>query len=503
MKTTKSLFALLLGALAVSFTACKTEEPDVFGKPVRDKDFTVTVTSNNVVAKCSNTAMTSVLWEVNTGVQSTEKETTFYVPIKGDYKLVLSVSNGGDYVSSDTIPFTIAATDVEYYNKGIWKALTGGANASKHWVLDVEKKFFHNPLDFYGDAEAGLDANGKSWGPWGGTSIVDWGGTPEEGEIAFDALTGEVTVTIDGVTQSGKYNLKVYDRPEDFVTPKLPATTAFPNGPTLWENFLTGKYSYLGSLSPQMGDLKFGTGLRFPMDRGRITNDANITNPSQFLTSDLENVTIMHCSDSALVVRVKRTYEGDKESKCWLLYNFRVKEYTYPPKVYTEPVNTSFTASNLAGTWKVSDAQACGWVNWVDKNLFNTWETRDAMMTDFLGWWSFGDPALETSIQTKNAKSAATALVSLTFNNGSYTIHDAKYDATAATTVENNYTGTYTVSNGIITFSSNVTISAVSVELSGTTVGIIDPANGSDAGIWIGYKNGEKTESSIIQIVKQ
>ena len=318
MKTTKSLFALLLGALAVSFTACKTEEPDVFGKPVRDKDFTVTVTGNNVVAKCSNTAMTSVLWEVSTGVQSTDKEATFYVPIAGEYNLVLSVSNGGDYVSSDTIPFTIATSDVTLFESGIWKNLTGGPNATKHWVLDVEKKFFHNPIDFYGDAEAGLGADGKSWGPWGGTSIYDWGGTPEEGEIAFDALTGEVTVTIDGVTKTGKYSFNVIDRPADFITPALA------DGQTLWGNMLTGKYNYLGGLSAKMGDIKFASGLRFPMDRGRITNDANTTNPSQFLTSDLENVTILHCSDSALIVRVKRTYEGDKESKCWLLYNFRV-----------------------------------------------------------------------------------------------------------------------------------------------------------------------------------
>jgi len=492
MKTTKSLFALLLGALAVSFTACKTEEPDVFGKPVRDKDFTVTVTGNNVVAKCSNTAMTSVLWEVNTGVQSTEKEATFYVPIAGEYKLVLSVSNGGDYLSSDTIPFTIAATDVEYYNKGIWKALTGGSNATKHWVLDVEKKFFHNPIDFYGDAEAGLGADGKSWGPWGGTSIVDWGGTPEEGEIAFNALTGEVTVTIDGVTQTGKYNLKVYDRPEDFVTPKLPATTAFPNGPTLWENFLTGKYSYLGSLSSQMGDLKFATGLRFPMDHGRITNDANTTNPSQFLTSDLENVTIMHCTDSSLVVRVKRTYEGDKESKCWLLYNFRVKEYTYVPEAftYTEPIKTSVTAADLVGTWKY-DAVAQDWIGWdaigtkgtvVQAKLLNDWATGDAMSTTLASWGG------DVTVFTTNA-------------NNTYV-----FNADGSCSL-NGSANTYSVSNGVITFGTALAgteWSQVWISLSGTQVKIANPKVGTAlSGLWLGQQNDGKNEYKAIHLVKQ
>ena len=336
MKKIKNLIALSLCAMAVIFTACKTEEPDIFGKPVKDKDFTVTISGNNVVLSCTNSTMTSVLWQVSEGTQSTTKKDTIYLPLAGDYNVVLSVSNGGDYVSADTVKFNIASSDAEYFNKGILKALTGGAGVKKTWVLDTEKKFFHNPLDFYGDAEAGLDANGKSWGPWGGTSIVDWGGTPEVGDITFDAISGTCTLTLDGVPVTGKYSLKPYDRPADFINPALA-------GQTLWENMLTGKYSELGHMSAQMGDLKFGAGLRFPMDKGRITNDANATNPSQFLTSDLENVVIMHCSDSSMIVRVKRTYEGDKQSKCWLLYNFIVKEYTYVPEAFTYTQNLKTT----------------------------------------------------------------------------------------------------------------------------------------------------------------
>ena len=486
MKTTKSLFALFLGLVAVFFTACKPEE-DVFGKPILDQDFTVTVQGNNVIAKCTNTAMTSVLWEISTGVQSTEKVDTFYVPIAGEYSAVLSVSNGGDYISSDTIKFTIASSDVTLFESGIWKNLTGGPNKTKHWVLDVEKKFFHNPIDFYGDAEAGLGSDGKSWGPWGGTSIYDWGGTPEEGEIAFDALTGEVTVTIDGVTKTGKYNFNTFDRPADFITPALA------DGQTLWGNFLTGKYSYLGSLSPKMGDIKFAPGLRFPMDRGRITNDANATNPSQFLTSDLENVTILHCSDSAMIVRVKRTYEGDKVSKCWLLYNFRVKEYTYVPETftYTEPIKTTATATDLVGTWKY-DAVAQDWIGWnatgtkgtvIQSKLLNDWASRSAMTTTLVSW---GAAKADSIFTANDAKS-------FVFNaNGTCTLAGVA--------------NTYTVSNGVITFGTALTneFSLVWIGLSGTQVKIVDPKAGTAlAGMWLGQQNGTKTEYSAVHIVKQ
>lgn len=481
MKSFRKLTALLLSVLAVSFMACDPKEEDVFGKPVKDKDFTVTVDGNNLIVECTNKAMTSVLWEVNTGVQSTQKKDTLYFPIAGDYTILLSVSNGGDYISADIVNFTIASTDAEYYNKGIWKALTGGAGVKKTWVLDVEKKFFHNPIDFYGDAEAGLGADGKSWGPWGGTSIYDWGGTPEEGEISFDATTGTLTVTIDGVTKSGKYNFNTFDRPEDFISPAL-------EGVTLWENFLTGKYNYLGTLSAEMGDLKFPAGLRFPMDRGRITNDSNAVNPSQFLTSDLENVTILHCSDSSMIVRVKRTYEGDKESKCWLLYNFRVKEYTYTPEVltYTPQIKTGFTAADLVGTWKFGPAPV-NWINYqtegnkgtyVEQGLLNAWVAQ----TDVADWMA--------SQEQLTAAQANTYV----FNND-------------GTCMLNGVANTYTVANGVITFGTALTteFNVNWFNLTGTSVTVIDVKGGTNAslGIWIGYQNESKPEFVAANLVKQ
>jgi len=81
-----------------------------------------------------------------------------------------------------------------YYSPDIVNSLTGGVGVKKTWVLDIssigttsvddagvatqtneyKSLYFHNPVDFYGDAEAGA-VNGLSWGPWGGVNLYDWG----------------------------------------------------------------------------------------------------------------------------------------------------------------------------------------------------------------------------------------------------------------------------------------------------------------------------------------
>lgn len=503
--------------MAVTFTACKTNEPEAFGKPVVNKDFTVTVAGNNVALSCTNSTMTSALWQVSDGTQSTDKIATIYVPVAGDYSVVLSVSNGGDYVASDTVKFTIASSDAAYFSTGIMKALTGGVGQKKTWILDVKEivttfiddagtvttstthksSYFHNPLDFYGDATAGLGADGTSWGPWGGTDIYSWGGTPENGSISFDATTGVCTLTLDGVETKGRYGVKKYDRPDDIMNPKLAS------GKTLWQNMLdpaSGKYNYLGTLSTQMADIKFGSGLRFPMDKGRITNDANATYPSQFLTSDLENVTIIHASDSAMVVRVKRTYEGAKESKCWLLYNFIVKEYNYKTaKTYTHPVkNTTITA----GTYKLAPVPG-NWIGWSTKDVLNPlWVDRAAFKKDMLSWWVFGDPTVAANIANADLAMSALDGTSIIFNaGGTCSIHNSIYKDGAVTATD--LTTTYAVSNGYVTFGDSISVYAVAPSLPKLKHAYIVDVVSSPTNLWLGYNNGTKEETQAIQLVKQ
>jgi len=518
MKKIKSLIALSLCAMAVTFTACKTNEPEAFGKPVVNKDFTVTVTGNNVALSCTNTTMTSALWQVSDGTQSTDKVATVYVPVAGDYSVVLSVSNGGDFVASDTVKFTIASSDAAFFSTGIMKDLTGGVGQKKTWILDVKEivttfiddagtvtsstthksSYFHNPLDFYGDAAAGANADGTSWGPWGGTDIYGWGGTPESGSISFDATSGVCTLTLDGVATSGKYGVKRYDRPVDIVSPSILTSTGATQ--TLWDNMLTGKYAYLGTLSAQMADIKFSTGLRFPMDKGRITNDANLTYPSQFLSSDLQNVTILHASDSAIVVRVKRTYEGAKESKCWLLYNFIVKEYNYKTaKTYTHPVKNTTIA---VGTYKLAPVPG-NWIGWSTKDVLNPlWVDRAAFRKDMLGWWVFGDPTVAANIANADMALGALDGTIIKFNaGGTCSIHNSIYANGAVTATD--LSTTYTVSNGYVTFADSVAVYAVSPSLPKLKHAYIVDVVSSTTNLWLGYNNGTKEETQAIQLVKQ
>lgn len=499
MNILKKISMLMLLVVAVVFTACDKDDPEVFGKPVVNENFTVTVTGNNVTLNCNMTTATAFLWEVSTGEQFTDKQSTVYVPIAGEYTVILSVSNGGDYLASEPFTFKIEASDVALFQTGIWKALTGGPNVKKTWVLDVEKKFFHNPLDFYGDSEAGLGGDGKSWGPWGGTSLYDWGGAPEVGEISFDAISGMMTLVLDGETKTEKYQFKTYERIEDFVSPAiLDGETPI----TLWQNMLKGKYSYMGSLSAQMGDLKFSAGHRFPMDIGRIKNDDNTINPSQFLAEDLENVVIMHASDSAMIVRVKRTYEGDGLSKCWLLYNYVVKEYTYMPEkfTYSESVKTGFTKENLVGTWKY-DAVPQAWISFAkagDKGtnyparMFATWKTRDEIVASLLSWGA-SDAADKFTAADANA---------YVFN-------------ADGSCVLNGVSNTYTVANGVVTFGTalgETEFNLVWLNLQGTELKVIDFAKAGEenemidyeyTGIWLGNKNGDKSEYQAIHLVKK
>lgn len=513
-----SFLAFALGAVAVLFTACDPKEVDVFGKPVADKDFTVKVTGNNVELKCLNTTVTSVLWEVSDGSQYTDKTSTAFIPVAGDYSVVLSVSNGGDYLASDTVKFSIATSDTEYFNTGVLKALTGGAGGKKTWILDVKEvvtdfiddkgvktssvaykgSYFHAALDFYGDAVAGGSST-DVWGPWGGTNIYGWGGTPENGSISFDATTGKVTLVLDGVSTESKFGIKKYDRPADYCT--ISAKNNNGVATSLWDymlNSTSGKYSYLKTLSAQMADIKFASGFRFPLDKGRITNDANTTYPSQFLKSDLENVTIMHCSDSALVVRVKRTYEGAAEKKCWLLYNFVVKEYTYPSvKTYTHPAKNATIAT---GTYKLAPVPG-GWIGWSSKAMLSAWADRAAFRTDMINWWQFGDPAGAST--AANADMAMTALdgTQIVFNaGGTCSIHNSIYKDGAVSATD--LATTYTINNGYIAFGDSISVYAVAPSFNKIKHCYVVDVTGS-TNLWIGYNNGTKEETQALQLIKQ
>lgn len=485
----------ILSVIMVAFVAsCDPDDPKPETKsyvPVLGTDFAFTVDANTVNF---TSTLAGTVWfrniseakdiSVSGGVASTN------IALKGEYPFTCNViAEDGLTYTSDTFKVTIAQDDLSFCESGLFKALTGGANKTKTWALDTAKVFFHNPLDFYGDSEIGGAAD-NIWGPWGGTSLYDWGGYPETGNIVFDCATGKATVNLNGEVKTAVFSMSVYERPADFLT--------LTDGKTLWENMITGKYSYLGALSAQMADITFSDGLRFPMDGGRIADN-------QFLESDLANVKIMHLSDSAMVVRVKRTYEGvdengaQKESKCWLLYNYVVSEYTYAKEefTYSEAVKTSFTAADLIGTWKYA-AMPQGWVAFtatgnkgtvIPAHLFGKWDTREQAVTDLVSWGN------------ANADSIFTANDALEF----------VFNADGTCTL-NGIANTYTVANGVVTFNTALTteFSCVNITLTGNELKVLDFAHYGDAveaytplGMWIGNKNGDKDEYQAVQLVKK
>jgi hypothetical protein len=230
---------------------------------------------------------------------------------------------------------------ITQYDAGLWKALTGGTSGTKTWKLDInsntqKSEFFHNPLDFYGDGEAGGSLT-NTWGPSGGINFYQMGMAPEIGTITFNAATKQVTLKLDdGVNANGyvnrtpngdgTYSINYSPRNGTFTgsfsmstQPRINDFLILTNGQTLWENMILNKYSYLQSLSAETAWINMIGDVRFPLDK---------TNVGCENLADLNNYMIMHCSENALVVRVKRLYNGMQpdgtrnEQSAWHLYNF-------------------------------------------------------------------------------------------------------------------------------------------------------------------------------------
>ncbi|MGE4287170.1 MAG: hypothetical protein AB7E36_00670 [Salinivirgaceae bacterium] len=496
-KMNVKLWSLLLSAFMLVFvTACENSddpEPAIDYTPVLGSTFNFVVDGNDVTF---TTTIPGNVWFTVDGTDypTVDKAVTVNLPLKGTYAATCSSLGSGTTLTSAPFDVVIEQDDLSYLERGAWKALTGGAEGNKTWVLDVREVvtttidnagvetsssvfksvYFHNALDFYGEEGVGGNEDG-AWGPWGGTNIYGWGGTPEAGEITFNGVNRTATLTIDGEPTTASFAMNVYDRDPNYLI--IPKENAGGTDMSLWDYMLekTG-YGSLVSLSDEMGDISFSGELRFPMDIGRLTNDGNATIPSQFLEEDLKNVTILHASDSGLIMRVKRTYEGDNENKCWLLYNYIVKGYDYGVKTpLTHPVRTDITAETLAGTWKVA-VVPIDWVSWATKDVMNAWADTTAIPD----WAKGGALGLTNAYEIR-----------LNFN-------------TDGTCTINGVVTTYTISKGgYIAFADDVNIPVCAVTLAGKNIYAVDVASSTE-GIWLGQNDDEgKEETPVIHLVKE
>ncbi len=498
-----NLLTVLLSVLMLTFvTSCNDDGDDpkpVSKTPVLNENFSFVVTGNDVVF---TTTLTGSVWFTNvtavTDYNAVDGTVTVNIPLKGSYPFTCSALVDGQTYTSDEFTVAIENDDFTFLSDGIWKALTGGSGGNKVWVLDIEKKFFHAIADYYGDEDAGATGQ-NAWGPWGGGYVSEY---DLGGEISFNGEEGTVLLKFNGETKNGSFTFETFDRPAaaDYLNYGSGVTTY-----DLWnDGFVNGPYKYL-PLSEQMGTMHLSEGLHFPLDSARFYNDAikglNTVNPSQFLEEDLRNCDIVHLSDSAMVVRIKRSFEGDNDNKCWMLYNFIVKGYEYAKEefTYTEPIKTSFTQADLVGTWKYANMPQ-GWIAWaaagnkgtnIPAHMFGMWDTREQVVTDLVSW------------------GAADAADVFTANeNNTYVFNQ---DGTCTL---NGVANTYTVANGIITFGTALAgteWSLVWISMTGTELKAIDfafygdpePVAYTPLGLWIGQQNDAKNEYKAVQLVKQ
>lgn len=511
----KLLAAFFSIAMMLFLGSCKDDPapaPEVINDtlPVLDANFSFTVDDETNVVSFA-TDLIGTVWVTNheTGAQTTDDDSDgnldVFIPLKGMYDFTFSAIVNGVERTSDTFDVEIIETNEEFLNSGMWYYITGGTLATKTWTLDVTdfnstttndkgediqstsygSLYFHAALDFWGNDEAGAAGVDDDWGPWGGTNIYGWGGTPEDGNIVFDAMTQKATLTVDGVTTTDNFVIEQYERDDVILNTG--------DGAKPLSELMVGdgaKYAYLDSMSAMMADVHFSGNLRFPIDTGRLNNDGNATYPSQFLEEDIKNVTVLTANDSSLVMQIKRTYEGDAESKCWLLYNYVLEEYgdygMAKDVVYKHAVDASITTSDLEGTWMPAP-ELYDWIGWTIEDRFSEWTNKDDLVAT--GWAG-----------TAESYDSDTTL-RITFTASTMTI-------TKADTIEFMEVP-YTLTNGYIALTDSIDIPMgtagirIDGDASGTYFYVTKCATKSDAGdVWIGQNNGDKQESEAIALRK-
>ena len=532
MKTMKKIMMLVLTASVFMFTACDPKEvkDTTVTTPELGVDFAVTVNGQEVTFSYTGTA-TSVRWYYGADRDAalaitplTGKEVKTTINIKGEYVAICAASNGGDYAYSASAPFAIEVSDLSYLQSGIWKALSGGKEGyNVVFKLDAGTQdnqasaYFHKPLDFWGDRTAGAE-DGAAWGPWGGSSIFDWGGEPEVGTISFDCvnmtyrlvLTDGVkynTVVVkdgDAEVQNGTFEGTFSLNP---ITRDMSETLTGGDGVSVdkWATIFNANYSEVVDLdaNPEWASISFDENGRFPMDKGRVGE-------GMFTTNDLRNLEIFYADDKGLVINIKRTYDGweddnstKKAASCWLVYNYIIEGVNYEPKAEnTVTIDESVTASSLVGSWNLAtDVATFGWIDWGANEIFDVFTDFSSALNTVKDWWMFGDPA--NADGQINAAIASAANTILTFNNdGTCTIVDALYSYADDAYTPATYNTTYSVTNGVITFGEEVTISAAGINLQSTEMYFMAPlnSNGGAGNIWIAISADGKEESNGIQL---
>jgi hypothetical protein len=466
-------FSALMLAL-VFITSCKKDEPDPTPeviKPVLGTNFNFSVTDNKV--NFTTTLMGNVWWTSNgTDYQAVDQKAEVAFAEAGTYSFTCSTLSGGQTVTSDAFDVVVAVGDPSIFNTAWWINLTGGYGKQRGWVLDVEAKLHSGPLTFLGTswnfATGACNDQTNCWSWDAGLDFtfendsanvrMDWPGEQGYGTMYFNLINGKKYI---GDKKKEPYEEGTFDM--NWETRTISIT-----GATILRSYKP--FAVVEGVT------------------GRVNGIKGI--------SDWTNYRIYALTDSVLRVAVLRDQDVHGEGEAYLVYNFVEAELyssivVAPPPTYVEPVLTTFTAADLVGTWKYAQV-AQDWIGWpvegtVGGKRLNGWNTREQMAETLAGWGA-PDP-----LAVFNAAAA----------------YEFIFNADGTCTL-NGMANTYTVSNGAITFGTDLTseFSLVWIGLSGKNVSVLDVRFDIDGnpytsdGIWIGQQNPGKFESAAVQLIK-
>ena len=496
----------LMSILAVGFvSSCKEDDPvvePVSNIPVLDEDFAFTVVNNDVNF---TTSLIGNVWFKNetsgTEYVVADGVVSVNLPKMGSYPFTCNTLIEGETFTSDTFIVAILQDDLSFLESGLWKALTGGtAGYNKSWRLDDFTsqdgvnfcKYFKGSIGYVSPDDLkcnGILKTNAQWADWSGDYPSFFDGVqdlPEDATISFDGATGKVKLAMTkGIKTNGAGEASEYwtETVEGAFSLEVVDTVDFEE-----VNIQSVSAQSGGTYGDQAASVSFSSPLRFPIDMGLMIDGAFDDEVLQ------DGFKILSCTDSAMVVFAWRQYSGGEPNVWGHLFFFICDDYTYSSEqfTYSEPIKTSFTAADLVGTWKYADV-AQDWISWdalgdkgtvINAACLNAWATRADMITTLSSW--NGSDVTET----------------FTTNDANEYVFNSDGTCTLA-----GIANTYSVSNGVIAFGTELTteFQVVFITLTGTTVTIADPKEGTgyDVGIWLGQRNGDKTEYSCVHLVKQ
>lgn len=478
-KISFNLLLTLMGAFMMLFVAsCDKDddpEPQISKKPVYQENFDYTIDGNSVTF---TTTLSGNVWFRNVTAETdhnvVDGSVVVSIPLKGSYPFTCNILADGETSTSSEFTVEIENDDLSFLEEGFWKNLTGGVEGGKKWRLDnfmsdggnQYNKYFDTVLKYYGFTGDGDD---ESWNNGGHNLFVgDWTNWAEHSPEVFGPEIG--TISFNGATMTAKLNM------EEGIDLSTKEVASYEVESAVSIDIQEEAYGYKTELeslygltfSDKWAKVKFTAPVRMPFDKGRV-KVGEFTSEGD---GSLYNISIISCTDSALVVAVERIYEADgSEAHARLLYNYVCDDYTYDyddPDLFVAPERPATSGSLENGTYKLAEIPGY-YYSWTASSLTDTWEAVDAYKKNMAEWWSLGDPSetlkdgeftVEGQARWDAAYGAYTSQTIIVDGNNitvNYKGINVWGDAPTAL-IENTVATTFTVDNGVITLADPISV---------------------------------------------